>query len=124
MRIKHKYLRNKHVRSKYWNRVRSREHPFETHCPYVIHIASRNYWVRGWDFDEQVKDHFRKITEQVRGMDKGHHGIYYRNASSSFRRMINKQNKANIRNAISRIRNGDYDYEVPNFKRDAAWLYW
>lgn len=123
MRIKHKYLRNRHVRSKYWNRVRSREHPFETFCPYIIDVAPRNYWIRGWDADEQIKDHFKSIVKETRGMDKGHRWVCFRNSSSTFRRILNKQRKAKFRNAIARIRNGDIDHEMPIFKRDAGWLY-
>jgi len=118
MRIKHKYLRNKHVRSKYWNRVRSREHPFETYMPSW-------YWGKlQWDSDLQVKDHFKSIVKEARGLDKGHRWVCYRNASSSYRRMINKHRKAITRNAIARIRNGEFDHEMPIFKNDAAWMYW
>ena len=118
MRIKHKYLRNKHICNKYWNRVRSREHPFETFMP---------SWYGGkchWDADYQIKNQFENIVKEVRGMDKGHRRPYFRNSSSSFRRILNKHRKAKTRNAIARIRNGDFDHEMPTFKRDAAWMYW
>jgi len=75
-----------------------------------------------WTFEEQVQSHFEWIEQQARVIDKGTHKTW-KNAPSTFRRVINKQRKAIERHAIARIRNGDYEYEVPTFKRDANWLY-
>lgn len=118
MKIKHKYLRNRHVRNKYWNRVRSRNHPFETIMPWVPWSIYPTY-----SSEEQIKSHFENITKEARDLDSGHRRPFFRNASSEYRRMINKQRKAQERHALARIRNGDYEYEVPRFKNDAAWLY-
>lgn len=45
-------------------------------------------------------------------------------ATSTFRRHLNTRHRAQMRNALLRIRNNnEYDVEIPRFKRDADWLY-
>jgi hypothetical protein len=122
MRIDNKYIRNRRFRAKAWSRIRNQSHPFETMMPYSIHSASSDYWIRRWTFDEQVKSHFEWIEQQARAIDKGTHKTW-KHASSGFRRQLNKERKAQERHAMAKIRNGDYEVEVPKFKRDADWLY-
>jgi hypothetical protein len=111
MRIKNRYQRNRIARQKYWNHCRSKTNPYE-HTEDFFH----------WTTEEQIKSHFKWIDKQARAMESGvHKGFFH--ASSSFRRLINRQNKAAIRNAMHKINRGDYDAIVPNFKRDADWLY-
>jgi len=115
MKIKNKYLRNRAFRSKHWNRIRSKSHPFETYSPFL----------NGWNcfsYEQQVKSHFKWIDQQSRAIENGcHAGIFH--STSSFRRILNKQRKAKERMAMQKIRLGEYDVEVPKFKRDADWLY-
>lgn len=73
-------------------------------------------------FDEQVKSHFELIELQARAIDKGSKKNW-NHAPADFRRELNKQRKAKERCVLARIRNGDYDCEIPHFKKDANWLY-
>jgi hypothetical protein len=75
-----------------------------------------------WTFEEQVKNHFEWIDQQARAIDNGTRK-HWNHASAGFRRQINKERKAQERHAMAKIRNGDYEVEVPKFKRDADWLY-
>jgi hypothetical protein len=119
MRIQNKYLRNKHFWNKSWNRARVVEQPYKTSCPYW-----RYGIVYAWSNEEQVKRHFEVITEQARRFVNGSSQVSFRNASASFRRVINAQRKAKESAAMQKIRNGQEDVEMPTFKNDAAWLYW
>ena len=118
MRIKNKYLRNRHVWNNIWKRVRNRNHPFETFHPYWFLGKIRN------TAEEQIKENLEWITKQAREIDNGHSRVFFRNASAEYRRMLNRRTKAQERAALARIRNGDYETEIPQFKRDAAWTYW
>jgi len=115
MRIKNKYNRNRHFRLKHWKRIRSQSHPFETMCsnPEYCHI---------WSYEKQVKDHFEWIIQQARALETGQ--PCFMNSPSGFRRLLNKKRKAQERNVMAKIRQGDYDAEIPKWKNDAAWLYW
>lgn len=117
MRIQNRYIRNRSFRSKYWNRIRRKEHPYRTYCP------SLEYRERfGNDTDEQIKWHLKWIAQQARAMENGaHSGIFH--STSSFRRIINQERKAKERAALARLRKGDYDAEVPRFRKDADWYY-
>ena len=120
MRINNKYLRNHAYRNKHWKRIRAKEHPFETLTPY--YLGNGGYWSGDWTFEKQVKRHFEWITEQAWAIENGtHRGMFH--ATSGFRRILNKQRKARERAALNKIRNGDYDAELPIFKKDADWLY-
>jgi len=119
MRIQNKYLRNKHFWNKSWNRARVVEQPYKTMCPYWHYgIVPR------WSTEEQVKRHFQGITEQARRFVNGASRVSFRNASASYRRVINAQRKAKERAAVQKIRNGKEDITMPTFKNDAAWAYW
>ena len=120
MRIKHKYLRNRHVYLTTWKRVRAKEHPYRTYCPCKSH-----YWVCGWKYHEdQIRDHFKWITEQTRYIVHGSHRCSYYNAPARYRLNLNHTRKAKERDIMAKIRQGDYDLDVPKFKNDAAWDYW
>ena len=118
MRIKNKYLRNRHVYKTAWNRVRSKEHPYETFCP------KEWQFLRWGSADEQVKRNFEWIEEQTRYIIHGSHRCPFDNAPAHVRRKINRARKAKERNIMAKIRRGDYDLELPKFKNDAAWDYW
>lgn len=122
MRIMNKYLRNRAFRHKAWNRIRVKSHPFETTMPYDG-VHGPLYWAKlGWDYEGQVKRHFKWITEQARAMDKGaHSGLLH--APKDYRRILNSERKAREKHAMDRIRQGDYDAEFPQWKRDADWLW-
>lgn len=117
MRIKNKYLRNRAFRNKHWKRIRNKSHPFETYFPYSSYSPNK------WDAEEQVKDHFERITIEARNLENGDDIYYYNTAPKWFRQQINNRRKAKVRNIMFKIRNGDYELEIPKFKNDAAWLY-
>lgn len=117
MRIKHKYIRNRHFHVKHWKRIRAKEQPFKTFCPY--YGWDKHHWC---DAEEQVNRHFEWITQQARALENGQ--PCFMNAPSQFRRLINRDRKARERAVMAKIRQGDYDAEMPKFKKDANWLYW
>ena len=115
MKIQNKYLRNRAFRSKAWKRIRSKSHPFETYMPFVSPYYSYTY-------EDQIKRHFEWITEQARAIDKGtHRGMFH--APAFYRRILNAARKGREKQAMERIRQGDYDTEFPVWKRDADWLW-
>ncbi len=116
MKIKHKYLRNRHFHIKNWKRIRNQEHPFQTCMPYGL-----GQYLEDWDVDSQIKRNFESIDRNVRALESGYRGWF--NAPSNYRRMLNKCRKSAEREAMAKIRQGDYEVEVPIFKKDANWLY-
>ena len=119
MKIQHKYIRNRHFRIKHWKRIRALEHPYETYMPYWY-----GTFIPRWTYEEQVNSNFESIAKRARAIESGKTAYCWESCPSSFRRNLNKENKAAVRHAMARINMGDYDYEVPLFKKDAAWLYW
>lgn len=117
MKIKHKYLRNRAIRTKYWKIVRNKSHPYETYMP-----DFNGFYMFRSSTEEQVKRNFEALEVECRCMDSGHHRHTF-HAPKFFRKLIWKQRKSRERMAMSHIRQGDYDYEVPKFKKDADWLY-
>ena len=117
MRIKNKYIRNRNARSKAWHSVRNRNHPFETMMPWFYYNSKANY-----TFEEQVKNHFEWIDEQARAVESGHHRSFF-HAPKHYRQDLWKERKAQERVILARIRQGDYDVEMPKFKKDADWLW-
>lgn len=111
MRIENKYNRNKHFRNKHWKRVRHLTNPYE-------HTHGAWYY----SSEQQVQHNFEQISQRARFIESGTHK-HWHHASSDFRRILNKQRKAQERSAMRKICNGDYDMDVPIFKRDADWLY-
>lgn len=111
MRIENKYIRNRRFRHKAWKRVRRLSNPYE---------RTHGGWY--WSSEEQIKNNFEWMGKHARAIDSGTHK-HWLHASSDFRRELNKQRRAQERHALSRINMGDYEYEVPHFKRDADWLY-
>lgn len=116
MRINHKYLRNKHIHNKQWRRIRAKEQPFKTFCPYSAYTG------RGYSSERQVEDHFKWITQQARALETGQ--PCFMNSPAFFRRLLNRQRKSRERTAMAKIRQGDYDAEFPTFRKDADFLYW
>jgi hypothetical protein len=113
MKIKNKYLRNRVFRSKHWNRIRSETHPYAN-----THGA---WW---FNTPEQISHNFESITRHARALENGtrQQWVVWR-ASSGFRRLLNRGRRAQERVAMQKIRNGQYETEMPFFKQDATWLY-
>lgn len=120
MRIQNKYLRNRYFRNKHWKRIRNTKHPFETLCPY--HYFGGEYMTNPqYSYEAQVKRHFEWIDIEARGLESGANVFY--NSPAGFRRMLNKGRKAAERKSMAKIQQGDYEVELPYFKKDANWLY-
>jgi len=120
MRIKNKYLRNRYFRIKNWKRISNTKHPFETYCPY--HYMYGEYMTNPqYSYEAQVNRNFEWVDIEARGLESG--ANVFHNSPAGFRRMLNKQRKAAERIAMAKIRQGDYEVEVPHFKKDANWLY-
>ena len=116
MKIQNKYLRNRAFRQKAWNRIRAKEQPYETFMPYDFYGNT----LPEWSSEEQVKRHFKWIDEQARAIDKGtHRGMFH--APKHYRKILNADRKAQEKQAMDRVRRGDYDAEFPVWKRDADW---
>ena len=111
MRITNKYIRNRNFRAKHWKRARSLTNPYE-------HTHGAWYYTT----EESIQSHFESIDKQARAIENGSHK-HWHHASADFRRQLNKERKAKERNAMAKIRNGDYDADMPCFKRDADWLW-
>lgn len=120
MRIKNKYLRNRHFRRNCWNRVCAKEQPYKTHMPCNTYNPEYVAWIL--TTEQQVENHFSYIEKTVRAIDKGSHRAWA-HAPASFRKFLNRGRKALERKALAKIQQGDYEVEVPTFKNDADWLY-
>lgn len=83
--------------------------------PWFYYNTQANYTA-----EEQIKNHFERIAEQARAMESGHHRSFF-HAPKHYRQGLWKERKAKERAAMDRIRQGDYDAEMPKFKRDADW---
>lgn len=118
MRIKHKYLRNRHVYRTTWKRVYRKEHVLETFCP------KDWQYLRFGSAEEQIKENLKWIDEQTRYIVNGSHRCPLDSVPSTHRRMLNRERKAQERAIMAKIRQGDYELEFPKFKQDAAWDYW
>lgn len=114
MRTENKYNRNRAFRIKCWKRMRNITHPYETYCPWSIY----GYYMSS--YEEQVQSNFEWIGIRAKALENGVEGGFF-HATSSYRRSINKVRKAKERSAMQKIRNGNYDIEIPTFKRDADW---
>ena len=122
MRIKNKYLRNRHFQRKTWKRIRNIRHPYETSVPFFM----EGEWRTGyWSYENQIKGNFEWIDKQSRAIDKGSkNGTFMGGAPADFRRCLNRVRRARERKALAQLRQGNYELEFPIFKKDAAWLYW
>lgn len=120
MRIKNKYIRNRHFRLKNWKRIRNTEHPYETTMPWFYYNKFSNYLT-----EKQIEDNFDWITKRARALEKGaKRGMWLMNVPSSYRRELNKIKKARERNILAKINRGNYELEFPIFKKDAHYLFW
>jgi hypothetical protein len=116
MRIKNKYLRNRIFRSKNFNRIRRKEHPYCCSVPWSI--DGKIYY----PIEEQIEYHFKWINQQARAFENGcHSGVFH--ATSSYRRIHNQSFKAKEQSALAKINRGNYDIEFPIFKKNADWYY-
>lgn len=111
MRIENKYLRNRHFRNKHWKRI------YRLYNPYA-----RTHGTWYWTSEEQINSNFEGITIRAKFIESGTHK-HWHHAPKSFREILNNSRKAQERHVMAKIRNGDYDAELPKFKRDADWLY-
>ena len=114
-RIENKYIRNRCFHVKHWKRIRSKEHPYKTMCPFLSPWYS-------WTYESQIKYHFEDITTRSRAIENGTHR-HWNHAPKHFRKILNNRRKARERNALAKLRQGDYEVEFPKFKRDADWLW-
>jgi len=96
--------------------MRIKSHPYRTYMPWYY------YGKLFSSTEEQIKDHFDWITLRARALENGHHYGFF-HADAEFRRLINSGRKAKERSAMQKIRLGNYDVELPKFKRDADWDY-
>ena len=112
MRIQNKYLRNRHFRIKHWKRIRRLDNPYQ---------FTNSGWY--WTTEDQIKSNFESIAKRAWALEAGS-TKYSMEAPAGFRRQLNQENRAKIRHAMARINMGDWEYEVPVFKKDASWLYW
>lgn len=111
MRIKNNYLRNRHFRLKHWKRIRSLYNPYS---------YTAGCWC--WTTEERINSNFEDIAKRARFLENGTHK-HWRHAPKSFRKILNNSRKAQERQVMAKIRNGDYEAELPKFKPDADWLY-
>jgi hypothetical protein len=117
MKIKNKYIRNRHFRRKHWNTVRRKSHPYETYFPYMMGREMTNY-----SYEKQVEQHFEWIEVEFRMLENGHRGGQF-HSTSGYRRLLNAKRKFAERQSLKKINNGNYEAEVPVFKKDADWLF-
>jgi len=116
--MKNKYNRNRAFRIKYWKRVKTEEHPYETSNPYSI---SGHLWRTE---EEQVKRNFEDIAKKARAMENGTHKQWLVwNASSEYRRLLNRKVKARERAAMQKLLKGNEEVEFPKHLKDATWHY-
>ena len=120
MRIKNKYLRNRRFRIKNWKRIRNTKHPFETYCPYDYFLGEYRCNPR-YSYEEQIKSNFEDIDNAARALEQGKR-VYF-NAHADYRRNINRRRKSKERHALIKINMGEYDVEIPRFKKNANWEY-
>jgi hypothetical protein len=115
MKIKHKYLRNAHVKNKYWKSVRNQKHPYRTSL-FLSPYYSRTH-------EKQVKQHFEYIDRHARKLESG--GSGYPTVAAEFRRMLNRQLRTQQKQSLHKVNSGDYeDVIFPPSKKTAAWLFW
>jgi hypothetical protein len=123
MKIKHKYLRNRRFRIKNWKKIRNTEHPFNTTMPWFCW----GYPDKGenlWSTESQIQWNFEWIERGARRLESGSHKGSMNSAPAHYRRTLNAKRKAAENHTLQKIRNGDYDADMPTFRNDAAWLYW
>lgn len=80
-------------------------------------LYSNSEWVEYSSHDEQVRKHFEFIDIEAWGLESG--ADTFMNAPSHFRRLKNRQRKSRERSVMAKINQGDYEAEVPVFKRNA-----
>lgn len=73
-------------------------------------------WVECSSHDEQVRKHFEWIDAEVWGLESG--ANTFMNAPAHFRRLKNRQRRAREQAMMAKINQGDYEAEVPVFKRN------
>lgn len=121
MKIKNKYLRNRHVRIKAWNKAKKIE------GGEFSQKWANPYWFWGlrWESaEEQQKNHVQWIKKYwvrtfLKGNKKGRHHApkwYKKHIERRERRQVNKV----IDKMIKNIDNVDR-HIIPNFKHDADW---
>jgi hypothetical protein len=116
MRIKHKYLRNRHFKTKSKNRAKSilGEFSYKAYFP---------YWIYGQLYDSPEKQllHHQKEIEDlsntfIRGDKSGRH-----HAPRSHKCLLEQRRRASNHLSLKKIMNGYEDVEFETFKQDADW---
>lgn len=121
MRIKNKYLRNRHARIKAWNKAK------KIVGGEFSQKWSNPYWFHGMKYasvEEQQKDHAEWIKEGwVRGFLSGKQRGYY-HAPKWYKKIIERQERRQVKKSIDKmIKNIDNvdGCTIPNFKHHADW---
>lgn len=117
MRIKHKYLRNRLVKTNTRKRVKAfvgGEFSYKAYCPSWIYSNPEKY-----SSEAQLKDHQKYIDEWwVRGIISGGKGYH---APKWYRKVYERAERRAIKVSISKIMNGYEDIEMPYFRHEADW---
>ncbi len=121
MRIKNKYLRNRHARNKAWNRAK------KIVGGEFSQKFSNPYWFHGKKYatvDEQLRDHQTWISEWwVRGFLSGQKEGRC-NSPQWYRQIIERRERRLVKIALDRmlkdVNNVD-DYDIPCYNHDANW---
>lgn len=121
MRIKNKYLRNRHARIKAWNKAKKIE------GGEFSQKWSNPYWFHGMKYasvEEQQKDHVKWIEEWwVRGFLNGNNrGGFH--APKWYKLPYKRRERRLVKKVLDRM-SRDVDnvdgYIIPSFKQDADW---
>lgn len=121
MRIKSKYLRNRHARNKAWKRIVKFEGGLYSYKCYFP------WWFHGFRYEtpeQSIKDreeYFQTwwLRSLLGGNKKGHH-----NAPKWYRQEIERPERRAVKAVLDKmlkdVENVD-DYDIPTFKHDANW---
>lgn len=124
MRIKNRYLRNKHARNKARKKIIKAtyggEHSYKYVCPYTLYHEICNI---SYDIEQQKKWHNETIEWKLRGRLNGfHRGSVH--APRWYRNIYHKKHKRAVKQILGEIiKNVDYtdDTIIPKMKLDADW---
>jgi hypothetical protein len=114
MRIKHKYLRNRLVKSKARNKAKRLHGEFslKAYMPYSIYGS----WYRS--YENQLKDRQEYLDDLAIINSSGGHRFH---APKHFKRPFERSQRRKVKITIHQICNGDEELEIPIFKYNADW---
>jgi len=121
MRIKNKYLRNRHKRNCAWHRAKQIEGGEFTQKWF---FPSALGGFMEWPVEQQKEYHQRMLeTHWVRTFLKGGKRGAHK-SPRQYRNFIERRHRRKVKNVIDKIQNTVHDMEdleVPNFKYNADW---